>query len=32
MDDKVLKIEIELHITGDGRTFVNFWNYMNGIK
>jgi hypothetical protein len=30
MEEKRLKIEIELHIVGDGRTFVNFWNYMNG--
>ncbi len=27
---KQLKIELELHVTGDGRTFLNFWNYMTG--
>lgn len=25
-----MKIEIEILQVGDGRTFVNFWNYMNG--
>lgn len=27
---KQLKIELELHVVGDGRTFLNFWNWMNG--
>lgn len=30
MKDKRMKIDIELHVVGDGRTFLNFWNYMNG--
>lgn len=25
-----LKIELELHVFGDGRTFLNFWNHQNG--
>lgn len=25
-----LKVEIELHVTGDGRTYLNFWNCENG--
>ncbi len=25
-----LKIKIELHVVGDGRTFLNFWNWKNG--
>ncbi len=30
MDEPRLKIEIELHVIGDGRTFLNFWNSKNG--
>lgn len=25
-----LKINLELHIVGDGRIFLNYWNYLNG--
>lgn len=25
-----LKINLELHVVGDGRTFLNYWNYRNG--
>ena len=25
-----MKVDIELHVVGDGRTFLNFWNHMNG--
>jgi len=25
-----LKIEIELNLPGDGRSFLNFWDYMGG--
>lgn len=28
--NKRLKIEIELHFVGDGRTFLNFWNWLDG--
>jgi hypothetical protein len=28
--ERRLKVEIELHFTGDGRTYLNFWNYENG--
>ncbi len=27
---KKLKIELELHVVGDGRTFLNFWNHLTG--
>lgn len=30
MSEKRLKIDIELHIVGDGRTYLNFWNHTNG--
>lgn len=30
MDEPRLKVEIELHVVGDGRTFLNFWNWKNG--
>ena len=30
MEEKTLKVEIELHVVGDGRTFLNFWNWKNG--
>jgi hypothetical protein len=30
MDQKRLKVDIEIHSVGNGRTFLNFWNYMNG--
>ena len=30
MSEKRLKINLELHVVGDGRTFLNFWNYING--
>lgn len=30
MSEERLKVEIELHVVGDGRTFLNFWNYENG--
>ena len=30
MEEKRLKIGIELHVVGDGRTFLNYWNYING--
>lgn len=30
MEEKRLKAEIELHVVGDGRTFLNFWNWQNG--
>lgn len=30
MEEKRLKVDVEIHKVGDGRTFLNFWNYMNG--
>lgn len=30
MKEKKLRIELELHVIGDGRTFLNFWNNING--
>lgn len=30
MTEKRLKIDIELHVVGDGRTYLNFWNHTNG--
>lgn len=30
MEEKILKINLELHIVGDGRTFLNYWNSRNG--
>ena len=30
MEEKRLKINIELHVVGDGRTFLNYWNNING--
>lgn len=30
MSEKRLKIEIELHIIGDSKTFLNFWNWVDG--
>lgn len=29
-EEKRLKINLELLIVGDGRTFINFWNHKNG--
>jgi hypothetical protein len=28
--EKRLKINLELLVVGDGRTFLNYWNYLNG--
>lgn len=28
--EKRLKINLELHVVGDGRTFLNYWNRRNG--
>jgi hypothetical protein len=30
MKEKRLKINLELHVVGDGRTFLNFWDYICG--
>ena len=30
MEEKRLKIGLELHVVGDGRTFLNYWNAING--
>lgn len=30
MEEKRLKIELELHVVGDGRTFLNYWDAING--
>ena len=30
MKEDRLKVEIELHVVGDGRTFLNFWNWKTG--
>lgn len=30
MSEERFKIDIELNFVGDGRLFLNFWNYMNG--
>ncbi len=30
MTEERLKIEIELYVVGDGRTYLNFWNWKNG--
>lgn len=30
MSEKRLKIDLELHVVGDGRTYLNFWNHTNG--
>lgn len=30
MSEKRLKIDLELHVVGDGRVFINFWNHING--
>ncbi len=30
MEEQRLKVELELHVVGDGRVFLNFWNYMTG--
>ncbi len=30
MEEKRLKVELELHVVGDGRTYLNFWNWKNG--
>ena len=29
MEEKRLKVELELLAVGDGRTFLNFWNWQN---
>jgi hypothetical protein len=28
--EKRLKINLELLVVGDGRAFLNYWNYLNG--
>lgn len=28
--EESLKVKLELHVVGDGRTFLNFWNWMTG--
>lgn len=30
MEEEQLKINIELHVVGDGRVYLNFWNWKNG--
>jgi hypothetical protein len=30
MEERRLKINLELHVVGDGRTFINYWNSING--
>jgi len=30
MEQQRLKIELELHVVGDGRTYLNFWNWKTG--
>lgn len=30
MEEPRLKIELELHVVGDGRTFINFWDWRHG--
>lgn len=30
MEEKHLKIELELNVVGDGRIFLNYWNAING--
>ncbi len=30
MEEERLKIELELHVVGDGRTYLNFWNWKTG--
>lgn len=30
MEEESLKIKLELNVVGDGRTFLNFWNYIDG--
>ncbi len=30
MEEKSLKVEVEINVVGDGRTFLNFWNWQNG--
>lgn len=30
MEETRLKMDIELHVVGDGRTFLNYWNYVDG--
>ncbi len=30
MEEQRLKIELELHVVGDGRTYLNFWNWKTG--
>jgi hypothetical protein len=30
MEEKRLKIGLELHVVGDGRTFLNYWDAVNG--
>ena len=29
-ETKQKKIEIEIYVAGDGRTYLNFWNWKNG--
>lgn len=30
MEEERLKVKIELLVVGDGRTYLNFWNWQNG--
>lgn len=30
MNEEQLKISIEIHVVGDGRTFLNFWDFEGG--
>lgn len=30
MEEKRLKLDLELHVVGDGRRFLNYWDYMYG--
>lgn len=30
MEQQRLKVELELHVVGDGRTYLNFWNWKTG--
>lgn len=30
IEEQRLKIDIEIMVVGDGRTFINYWNYIDG--
>lgn len=30
MAENRLKVELELYVVGDGRTYLNFWSWKNG--